>query len=92
MKLRFPALALCALWVCIGRCQAQTGVAGPRVSSDVVEKWNSAGVAGRPANAEAPGRFSVDHEAHHIAYNFQAPGIAVVPMPAGGRSDLALVV
>jgi hypothetical protein len=57
--------------------------ADPQVPAALVEKWNAAGVVGRPENAEAPGKYSVDHEAHRIAYNFQAPGIAVVPMPEG---------
>ena len=28
-------------------------------------------------------QLTVNHEAHRIAYNFQAPGIAVVPLPEG---------
>jgi hypothetical protein len=48
-----------------------------------VEKWNATGVVGRPENAEAAGRFSVELEAHRVAHNFQAPGIAVVPLADG---------
>jgi hypothetical protein len=56
---------------------------GPRVPAEVVEKWNAAGVVGRPQDAEVPSQFSVEHETHRVAYNFQAPGIAVVPLPDG---------
>jgi hypothetical protein len=52
-----------------------------QVPAALVDKWNMLGAVQRPDNAEAPGRYSVDHEAHRIAYNFQAPGIAVAPMP-----------
>lgn len=62
---------------------AQAVNPGPQVPAAVVEKWNAFGAAGRPANAELPGVFSIDHAAHRIAYNFQAPGIAVVPLADG---------
>mgnify|MGYP000936424498 CR=1 FL=1 len=55
----------------------------PLIPAVLVKKWNATGVVGRPQNAEAPGIYSLDHEAHRIACNFQAPGIAVVPMPDG---------
>ncbi|MBI3882595.1 MAG: exo-alpha-sialidase [Verrucomicrobia bacterium] len=76
-------MALVALWIGTGPSTAETGGSGPRVLPEVVERWNSMGVVQRPANAEAASRYSVDHEAHRIAYNFQAPGIAAVPLPDG---------
>lgn len=57
--------------------------AEPQVPAALVEKWNEQGAASKPDNAEAPGRYSTDHEAHGKAYNFQAPGIAVVPLAEG---------
>ncbi len=80
---RLLALALSVSWVCIGSSMAQTSAAAARVSSEVMDKWNALGAVHRPTNAEAPSWFSVDHEAHRIAYNFQAPGVAVVPLPDG---------
>lgn len=58
-------------------CLAQSSTA------DLVGKWNALGALNRPDNAEAPGVYSVDHQRHRIAYNFQAPGIAIVPLPGG---------
>jgi hypothetical protein len=46
-------------------------------------------IVNRPADAEAPSKFSVDHAAHAVAYNFQAPGMAIVPL-ADGRSRVWL--
>jgi hypothetical protein len=82
MKLSIPFLqwvaVLSACW-----CGSVAVAEEAQVPAALVEKWNVLGAAHRPANAEAPGRFSVDHEAHRIVYNFQAPGIAVAPMPEG---------
>ena len=87
MKLACPQrllfLALAILWAGTGSTAAQTSGSGPRVPNAVVDKWNALGTVQRPANAEAPGRYSVAHETHAVAYNFQAPGIAVVPLPDG---------
>lgn len=58
--------------------------ADAHVSAAVTDRWNGVGADNRPANAEAPGRYSVDAESLRIASNFQAPGIAIVPMPHGG--------
>ena len=77
--LRFTAPVLIAC--CMVAIPARA--AEPRVHADAVEKWNAAGAGGRPKNAEAAGKFSVDHEGHRIAYNFQAPGIAIVPLADG---------
>lgn len=55
----------------------------PIVSAEAVDARNAQAVANRPKDAEAPGRFSVDHPAHAVAYNLQAPGVAVVPLPNG---------
>lgn len=65
----------------MGACSACA--AEPQVPAELVAKWNAQTVVGRPADAEAPGRFSLDHEAHRLAYNFQAPSIALVPLGAG---------
>lgn len=87
MKSGFPvrllAVALAVSWAGSVSSAAQSRIPGPGVPAEVVEKWNALGAVHRPTNAEAPGRFSVDHEAHRIACNFQAPGIAVVPLPEG---------
>ena len=80
--LRLSALVLFACWIPLPSA-GQAIPAGPRVTAEAVEKWNAADPVGRPKNAEAAGRFSVDHEAHRIAYNFQAPGIAMVPLADG---------
>jgi hypothetical protein len=56
----------------------------PSVSPQAVKALNAEPVAGRPTDAEAPGRLSVDHGRHAEPYNFQAPGIAVLPLPGGG--------
>ncbi len=64
-----------ALWWSAGSL-----VAAPSISADAVEKWNALGASGAPRNAETPSRFSVDHAGHRVVYNFQAPGIAIMPL------------
>jgi hypothetical protein len=59
------------------------------LSVEAVLELNAYGVSGRPDDAEAPSAFSVDHAAHAIAYDCQAPGIAIVPL-ADGRTRLWL--
>lgn len=46
---------------------------------------NAQPAVNRPPDAEAPSAFSVDHAAHAMAYGFQAPSIALVPL-RGGRT------
>lgn len=55
----------------------------PALSVAAVAVLNDQPVPRRPVDAEAPSRFSVDHAAHVIAYNFQAPSITAVPLPDG---------
>lgn len=81
--LRFLAGLVLALLPYSGLLMAQTAAPGPQVPAEVIEKRNAAGAINRPTNAEAPGRYSADHEAHRVAYNFQAPGIAILPLPGG---------
>ena len=70
----------------VQRSLANTGQNSPAASymeAATVEKWNAAGAIGRVKNTEGPSRLSVDHQAHRIVYNFQAPGIAIVPLADG---------
>ena len=59
------------------------------LSAEAVRSLNAQQVTNRPDDAEAPSKFSADHAAHAIAYGFQAPGIAVVPL-VDGRTRLWL--
>lgn len=54
------------------------------LSAEAAAALNAQPVVGQPDDAEAPSKLSVDHAAHAIAYNFQAPGIAIVPKRDGG--------
>ena len=65
----------------VGALRAEGGA--PSISAESIRLLNEQVVPHRPENAEAPGKFSIDHAAHAVAYNFQAPGIAVVPLEDG---------
>lgn len=79
-------IAACASVASHGAEQAQA----VRLSADAVAARNAQPALHRPADAEAPSQFSINHAAHAIAYGLQAPGIAVVPLPdAGTRLWLA---
>jgi hypothetical protein len=63
------------------RCDGQDHAPTASIPAEAIHALNSQAAANRPADAEASGKFSVDHATHAVAYNFQAPGIAVVPLP-----------
>ena len=72
------------------RCENQTSPQPPAIlRAEDVLSLNAVPEINRPSDAEAPSQFSVDHEAHRIACNFQAPGIAVVPL-VNGRNRIWL--
>jgi hypothetical protein len=62
---------------------------GITADAEAVQRFNALPIANRPDDAEAPSRFSIDRAAHAIAFNFQAPGIAIVPL-ADGRQRIWL--
>jgi hypothetical protein len=67
-----------------GRCEEQATRTPPvTLPAEAVRTLNAQPAVNRPEDAEASGKFSVDHAVHAAAYNFQAPGIAVVPLPDG---------
>jgi hypothetical protein len=63
------------------QCEGQDRTPTASITAEAIHALNSQAAANRPPDAEAPGKFSVDHATHAVAYNFQAPGIAVVPLP-----------
>lgn len=87
MKTTAPILwlALTILFSTSTSCRGEASNRAPAASipAEAVNSLNSQGVIHRPADAEAPGRFSVDHATHAGAFNFQAPGIAVAPLADG---------
>lgn len=73
---------LTALLIC-GAAMAEAEAPLPGVPAEAIRALNVQGAAGQPENAEAPGRFSINYATNAVAYNFQAPGIAVVPLADG---------
>src|SRR5438128_1419716 len=68
----------------VGRCEEQATRTPPvTLPAEAVRSLNAQPMSNRPKDAEAPSKFSVDHATHAAAYNFQAPGIVIVPLPDG---------